>query len=39
MLEQDESIRLLTQDWMRELREILASVSNSQRLGKTYSGS
>lgn len=39
MLEQDETIRLLTQDWMRELREILASVGNSQRLGKTYSSS
>lgn len=39
MLEQDEAVRLLTQDWMRELREILASVSNSQRLGRTYSGS
>ena len=39
MLSQDETIRLLTQDWMRELRDILASASNSQRLGKTYSGS
>ena len=37
ILEQDETIRLLTLDWMRELRDILASTRNSQRLGKTYS--
>jgi flagellar protein FliT len=38
ILEQDETIRLLTQDWMRELRDILASTRNAQRLGKTYTG-
>jgi flagellar protein FliT len=35
----DDEIRLLTQDWMRELREILASVNTEQRLSKTYSQS
>ena len=33
----DDEIRMLTQDWMRELREILASVNTEQRLSKTYS--
>jgi flagellar protein FliT len=37
MLALDEEIRALTEDWMRELREILASVNTSQRLNKTYS--
>lgn len=37
MLDQDETIRLLTLDWMRELRDILVSTRNAQRLGKTYS--
>lgn len=35
----DDEIRMLTQDWMRELREILASVNTEQRLSKTYSQS
>lgn len=39
MLAREEEIRVLSQDWMRELREILSSVNNSQRLGKTYSTS
>jgi flagellar protein FliT len=35
----DDEIRMLTQDWMRELREILSSVNTEQRLSKTYSQS
>lgn len=37
IISQDEEIRTLTQDWMRELRDILSNVNNVQRLGKTYS--
>ncbi|MBX9630140.1 MAG: flagellar protein FliT [Burkholderiales bacterium] len=37
IMTRDDEIRLLTQDWMRELREILASVNTEQRLNKTYS--
>lgn len=37
IMARDDEIRLLTQDWMRELREILASVNTEQRLNKTYS--
>ncbi|MFO1321519.1 MAG: flagellar protein FliT [Burkholderiales bacterium] len=36
IITQDEEIRTLTQDWMRELRDILSSVNNAQRLSKTY---
>jgi hypothetical protein len=32
----DEQITLLTQDWMHELRDVLASVSAEQRLSRTY---
>lgn len=32
----DEEIRVLTQDWMRELRHILVSVNNTEKLNKTY---
>lgn len=32
----DVEVRTLTEDWMHELRDILASANNSQRLGKTY---
>ncbi len=37
IMQRDDEIRMLTQDWMRELREILASVNTEQRLNKTYS--
>lgn len=36
MLQVDEQVQLLTQDWMHELREALGSISNSQRLSRTY---
>lgn len=36
IIAQDEEIRTLTQDWMRELRDILSNVNNVQRLSKTY---
>ncbi|MBK8017488.1 MAG: flagellar protein FliT [Betaproteobacteria bacterium] len=36
ILERDEEIRALTQDWMRELRDILENANNVQRLQKTY---
>jgi hypothetical protein len=32
----DEQITLLTQDWMHELREVLGSISAEQRLSRTY---
>jgi hypothetical protein len=32
----DEQIEILTQDWMRELREVLGSISAEQRLSRTY---
>jgi flagellar protein FliT len=32
----DEQVETLTRDWMRELREVLASVSAEQRLSRTY---
>jgi hypothetical protein len=32
----DEQIALLTQDWMHELREVLGSISAEQRLSRTY---
>jgi len=37
IMTRDDEIRLLTQDWMRELRDILASVNTEQRLSKSYS--
>lgn len=37
ILARDEEIRSLTQDWMHELREILANTETAQRLNKTYS--
>jgi hypothetical protein len=37
ILSRDEEIRILTQDWMHELREILDSASNTQRLNRAYS--
>ena len=37
ILARDEEIRILTQDWMHELREILDSASNTQRLNRAYS--
>jgi len=36
IMECDEQIQILTQDWMRELREILGSVSAEKRLSRTY---
>ena len=32
----DEQVETLTRDWMRELREVLSSVSAEQRLSRTY---
>ena len=32
----DEQIEILTKDWMRELREVLSSISAEQRLSRTY---
>jgi hypothetical protein len=34
----DVEIRMLTQDWMRELRTIVTSVGAQQRLQSTYGG-
>lgn len=36
ILQLDEQIQLLTQDWMLELRQILSSVQTEQRLSRTY---
>jgi hypothetical protein len=36
MLELDQQIQLLTQDWMHELREVLGSIKAEQRLNRTY---
>lgn len=36
VLQCDEQIALLTQDWMHELREVLGSISAEQRLSRTY---
>jgi hypothetical protein len=36
VLQCDEQIQLLTQDWMHELREVLGSISTEQRLTQTY---
>jgi flagellar protein FliT len=36
MLQTDERIQVLTQDWMHELREVLSSISAEQRLARTY---
>jgi flagellar protein FliT len=36
ILARDAEIRALTEDWMHELREILESAGNVQRLNKTY---
>lgn len=36
ILKTDEQIQLLTQDWMLELRQVLSSVQNEQRLSRTY---
>ena len=37
MLQLDQQIQLLTQDWMHELREVLGSIRAEQRLNRTYS--
>jgi hypothetical protein len=36
ILQGDEQIQMLTQDWMRELREVLGSIQTEQRLSRTY---
>jgi flagellar protein FliT len=36
IMEFDEQIEILTQDWMRELREVLGSINAEQRLSRTY---
>ncbi len=36
IMDKDEQIQLLTQDWMHELREVLGSISTEQRLNRTY---
>ena len=36
IMECDEQIQILTQDWMRELREVLGSISAEQKLSRTY---
>jgi hypothetical protein len=36
IMRSDEQIQILTQDWMRELREVLGSISVEQRLSRTY---
>jgi len=35
-MQSDEQIEILTRDWMRELREVLGSISAEQRLSRTY---
>jgi flagellar protein FliT len=36
MMQADEQVQLLTQDWMHELREVLDSIRTEQRLSRTY---
>lgn len=36
ILERDQKIKLLTQDWMHELRDILGSATAQRLLNKTY---
>jgi flagellar protein FliT len=36
ILQGDEQIQMLTQDWMHELREVLGSIQTEQRLSRTY---
>jgi Flagellar protein FliT len=36
IMQLDEQVELLTKDWMRELREVLGSISAEQRLSRTY---
>jgi Flagellar protein FliT len=36
IMQYDEQIEVLTQDWMRELREVLSSISAEQKLSRTY---
>lgn len=36
IMQLDEQIEILTQDWMRELRDILGSINAEQRLSRTY---
>jgi flagellar protein FliT len=36
IMQLDEQIEILTQDWMRELREVLGSINAEQRLSRTY---
>jgi flagellar protein FliT len=32
----DQQIEILTQDWMRELRDVLGSINAEERLARTY---
>jgi hypothetical protein len=36
MLRQDEEIAVLTQDWMHELREVLDTLGNGQKIERAY---
>jgi flagellar protein FliT len=36
IMQSDEQIEILTRDWMRELREVLGSISAEHRLSRTY---
>lgn len=36
MLALDEEVRTLTEDWMHELRDILANVATARKVNKTY---
>lgn len=36
IIECDGEIEILTQDWMRELREVLGSINSEQKLSRTY---
>ena len=39
IIQLDEQVEILTKDWMRELREVLGSISAEQRLSRTYGSS
>jgi hypothetical protein len=36
IMRHDEQVQMLTQDWMRELREVLGSISAEHKLSRTY---
>jgi len=39
IMQVDEQVEILTKDWMRELREVLGSISAEQRLSRAYGSS